>query len=153
MLRDTDAPSPPVRESLAGRHVLLTGATGFLGKVWLVHTLLHLPAIGRITAVVRPSRGRSGRERLEAVLRTSPALRPLRARHGEALGAWLASRLEVVEGDVTRPGLGLDPEVAARLASEVDITLHCAGLTDFQPDPVDALTPKRSSRVASGSPR
>ena len=35
-----------VRAALAGRHVMLIGVTGFIGKVWLVNTLMDLPEIG-----------------------------------------------------------------------------------------------------------
>src|SRR5216683_7121149 len=37
-----------VRRALAGKHVMLIGVTGFIGKVWLVNTLMELPEIGRI---------------------------------------------------------------------------------------------------------
>src|SRR5206468_10296809 len=40
-----------VREALAGKHVMLIGVTGFIGKVWLVNTLTDLPEIGRIYLV------------------------------------------------------------------------------------------------------
>ncbi|MEV0679095.1 SDR family oxidoreductase [Actinosynnema sp. NPDC050436] len=38
---------------------------------------------------------------------------------------------EHVRGDLTAPGLGLDPDRAHRLADEVDAIVHCAAVTDF----------------------
>src|SRR6266849_1150928 len=38
-----------VRETLANRHILLIGVTGFIGKVWLVDLLKKLPNIGTVT--------------------------------------------------------------------------------------------------------
>ena len=35
-----------VRKAFAGKHVMLIGVTGFIGKVWLVNTLMELPEIG-----------------------------------------------------------------------------------------------------------
>ena len=32
-----------VRQAFAGKHVMLIGVTGFIGKVWLANTLLDLP--------------------------------------------------------------------------------------------------------------
>src|SRR5262249_15236001 len=42
-----------VRETMAGRHILLIGVTGFIGKVWLVDLLEKIPDIGRITLLIR----------------------------------------------------------------------------------------------------
>src|SRR6516164_11165611 len=41
-----------VRESLAGKHLLLIGVTGFIGKVWLVDLLEKIPEIGKITLLI-----------------------------------------------------------------------------------------------------
>ena len=42
-----------VRDSLRGKHILLVGATGFIGKVWLANLLTDLPDIGRIYLLIR----------------------------------------------------------------------------------------------------
>jgi hypothetical protein len=42
-----------VRRALAGKHVMLIGVTGFIGKVWLANTLMELPKIGRIYLLIR----------------------------------------------------------------------------------------------------
>src|SRR5258708_8335179 len=38
-----------VRETLAGRHILLIGVTGFIGQVWLLDLLQNIPYLTRIT--------------------------------------------------------------------------------------------------------
>jgi len=128
-----------IRQTLAGAHVLLTGVTGFLGKVWLSHVLWDLPEIGRVTVIVRDRDGQSARERVEAALDTSPAFRPLRARHGDAWAAWASARIEVLAGDCAAPLCGLTEAEVARLARSADAVLHCAGLTDFEPEPAQAI--------------
>lgn len=125
-----------VTEILAGRRLMLTGVTGFLGKVWLVHLLHHLPD-ARVVVVIRPRGKESAWERFEAMVDTSPVFRPLREAHGRGLGRWLGARIEVLAGDVERPLFGLG--AAAVDASQIDAVVHCAGLTDFQPDPTRAL--------------
>lgn len=123
-------------EALAGRRLLVTGVTGFLGKVWLAHLLHHVPDV-HVTVIVRP-RGKDGaKARFEEVVDTSPVFRPLREAHGAELGRWLGARLDVIAGDVERPLLGLGQ--TALDALEVDAIVHCAGLTDFQPDPLRAI--------------
>ena len=41
-------------DELAGRKILLTGTTGFVGKVALSMLLTHYPSIGRVYALIRP---------------------------------------------------------------------------------------------------
>ena len=129
-----------VRETLAGRHILLIGVTGFIGKVWLVDLLEKIPNIGRITLLIRRNRTTSAQRRFEKIVEESPALDPLHELHGRKLGAFLNEKVEVVEGDVSLPGLGLDEATQARLQKSLDLVVNSAGLTDFNPDLRDALT-------------
>jgi long-chain acyl-CoA synthetase len=128
-----------VRQVLEGKHILLIGATGFIGKVWLVHLLSDVPRIGKVTLLIRRSRTTSAQRRFEKIVEESPAFDGLQGRHGRGLGAFLRAKVEVVEGDASRPGLGLDEGTRARLAREIDLVVNSAGLTDFNPDLRDAL--------------
>jgi len=47
------APGFSVRRALGGKHVMLIGVTGFIGKVWLANILMELPEIGRIYLLIR----------------------------------------------------------------------------------------------------
>ena len=129
-----------VRETLAGRHILLIGVTGFIGKVWLVDLLEKIPNIGRITLLIRRNRTTSGQRRFEKIVEESPAFDPLHKHHGRKLGAFLNEKVEVVEGDLSLPGLGLDEATQARLQRSLDVVVNSAGLTDFNPDLRDALS-------------
>ncbi|HXZ11694.1 MAG TPA: SDR family oxidoreductase [Candidatus Sulfotelmatobacter sp.] len=128
-----------VRDALRGKQILLIGATGFIGKVWLANLLSDLPEIGRVFVLVRPRRGTTPAARFERLLGESPVFEMLSARYGERLSEYLRERIEVVEGDVTETGLGLSPETRARLARSLDLIVNSSGLTDFNPDLRDAL--------------
>ena len=132
---ESSATPLPVEGTFAGKHILLTGVTGFVGKVWLVHTLMFAAKVGKITVLIRDRRDQNARDRFIEIAERSPAFRPLRQRHGDQLGAFLASKISVVAGDVAQPQLGLADADHAALVGSVDAILHCAGLTDFQPDP------------------
>jgi len=135
-----------IAPSLHGKHLLLTGVTGFVGKVFAVLLLDRFPEIGRLTVFVRGGReGALGR--FERIADTSPAFRPLKERYGADLGAFLAGRVQVLDADLTRPGMGLEPSAMADLAS-VDAVIHCAGITDFDPDPKQALATNTRGAVA-----
>ena len=129
-----------VLETLAGRHILLIGVTGFIGKVWLVDLLAKIPNIGRITLLIRRNRTTSAQKRFEKIVEESPAFDPLHEHHGKKLGAFLSEKVEVVEGDVSSPGLGLDEATQTRLQRSLDVVVNSAGLTDFNPDLRDALS-------------
>ena len=123
-----------VRKALAGKHILLIGATGFIGKVWLSMLLNDLPELGRIYLLIRRQGSRSAMEPFERIVAESPTFKGLHERHGEGLADFLADRLEVLEGDVAAPGLGLDSTTSARLFRCIDLVVNSAGLTDFNPD-------------------
>jgi long-chain acyl-CoA synthetase len=128
-----------VRHTLAGKHILLIGATGFIGKVWLANLLTDLPEIGRIYLLVRHNRASTSVERYQRALEESPVFEKLAQRHGDGFAAFLRERIEVVDGDVSKPGLGLAPNLRQRLARSLDVIVNSSGLTDFNPDIRDAL--------------
>ena len=127
-----------LKETYAGKHVFITGASGFVGKVWLAMALTRLPDIGKIYVLLR-GKGRGVRERFERIVSETMCFRPLHEQHGAAFSEFVSERLEVVGGDVSLPGLGIDPAVARRLHRDVDLVINCAGLVDFNPDVRDAV--------------
>jgi len=135
------APLTPfsIIEALAGREIMVTGFTGFLGKVLVAQLLMDLPAVRRVHVLIRASRSEDALSRFVRIAARSPAFRPLRERFGEDLGAFLGARIEVHEGDVSEPLFGLGEATVRDLAPRLDAIVHVAGLTDFAPDPRRAL--------------
>lgn len=129
-----------VRETLANRHILLIGVTGFIGKVWLVDLLENVPNIGKITLLIRRNRTTSAQRRFQKIVEESPAFDAVQEKYGRKMGALLEEKVEVVEGDVGETGLGLDEATQARLATSLDLVVNSAGLTDFNPDLRDAIS-------------
>lgn len=122
-----------VREALAGRGVLLTGATGFIGKVTLSYLLDRLPGAGKIFVLVRPKPGQEPAERLLKALQESPCLAPLRQKLGEGFDALIEERIEVLPGDAAESGFGLAQRTVEGLKGRVDVILNVAGLVDLNP--------------------
>lgn len=137
--RRTSLPSLSVRKSLGGKNIMLIGVTGFIGKVWLVNLLTDLPEIGRLYLLIRRQKSNPAVRRFEKIVEESPVFDPLHERYGGRLGNFLADRVEVLEGDASQPGLGLDVETAARVSKDLDLIINSSGLTDFNPDLRDAL--------------
>ena len=128
-----------VRRAFAGKHVLLAGFTGFIGKVWLANTLMDLPEIGKIYLLIRRQKSNPAARRFEKVVDESPVFDRLADQYGPNFARFIAARVEVVEGDVTQPLLGMDAEIAGRLQGSLDVVINSSGLTDFNPDLRDAL--------------
>ena len=61
-----------VRNRLAGKHLFVTGVTGFVGKVLLAMIAERIPDVRRVSVLVRTNRDyRDARERFDAVVRRS----------------------------------------------------------------------------------
>lgn len=113
------APTLP-RPGDAVQTVLLTGATGFLGRFQSLAWLERLAETGgKLICVVRGANTAQARQRFEAVLETDAEL----TGHFRALAA---NHLEVLPGDIGLPRLGLDEGTWARLTETVDLIVHPA---------------------------
>lgn len=126
-------------ETFEGKHVLITGASGFVGKVWLAMALSRVPNIGKIYVLLR-GKGRRPVERFEKLVNDSMAFCKLHEQHGPELSRFISERVHVVDGDVSKPHMGIDPSEAEELHKNVDLVINCAGLVDFNPDLRDAVS-------------
>lgn len=128
-----------VHESLAGKQILLIGATGFIGKVWLAMLLNELPEIGKIYLLIRRQRSTTAQRRFDKIVEESPVFDALHERFGSSFAKFIADRVEVVDGDITQPNLGIEPETFQRITEALDLVVNSSGLTDFNPDLREAL--------------
>ncbi|MGH7776805.1 MAG: SDR family oxidoreductase, partial [Candidatus Dormibacterales bacterium] len=125
-----------IAEALAGKTILVTGSTGFLGKTIVEKCLRSLPQVGRIELAIRPGPRRVAAERLEREVLASPAFRVLRQNLGEKAFARLAAeKLSVLELDLGVEGLGLDEKGRGRLKA-CDVVIHSAAAVEFD-NPAD----------------
>jgi alcohol-forming fatty acyl-CoA reductase len=108
-----------------GHTYLLTGVTGFLGKVVLAEVLRRRQELGveRVYVVIRPRRTRSVEERFEREVVGSDCFNELPADWTELV--------TVVNAVLDTPGLELDEATHARLADRVTHVVHSAASIDF----------------------
>jgi nucleoside-diphosphate-sugar epimerase len=97
-----------------GGLILLTGATGFLGSQ--IARLLLRDTDHRLAVLVRGQDEEEARRRLERVWSDWP----------ETQGAVAGGRVRVLPGDLSRPGLGLDPLTYAELTRTLTHIVHAA---------------------------
>jgi fatty acid CoA ligase FadD9 len=107
------------------RTVLLTGATGFLGRYLALEWLERMDLVdGKLICLVRAKDDAAARQRLASTFDSGD---PELLRHYRQLAA---EHLEVIAGDKGEPKLGLDQQTWQRLADTVDLIVDPAALVN-----------------------
>jgi fatty acid CoA ligase FadD9 len=118
------APSLP-NASQEVRTVLLTGATGFLGRYLALQWLERMDLVdGKVICLVRAKDDASARRRIDATFDSGD---PKLLEHYRSLAA---DHLEVLAGDKGEANLGLDNATWQRLADTVDLIVDPAALVN-----------------------
>ncbi len=137
---NTGESSSKVLEQLRGKHVLITGTTGFLGKVVLEKLIRTVPDIGGIHLLVRGNkRHPDARARFLEEIATSSVFERLREDDGDAFEAFVEERVHCVTGEVTEPMFGLPAEQFHRLAKSLDAVINSAASVNFREELDKAL--------------
>lgn len=125
----------PIAERLAGKTVLLTGASGFLGKAIMCALLRGVPDIGQLRLLLRGADDDAARLRLIDEIRASSAF--VEAPYGPRFDAALADgRLIACCGDVRFADLGRSEGDAP--LRDIDVLIHCAASVSFE-QPLDEM--------------
>jgi fatty acid CoA ligase FadD9 len=107
------------------RTVLLTGATGFLGRYLALEWLERMDLVdGKVICIVRAKSDDEARARLDATFDSGD---PKLLAHYRGLAA---EHLEVLAGDKGEANLGLDDATWQRLADTVDLIVDPAALVN-----------------------
>ena len=117
-----------------GSEILLTGATGFLGKVVLHELLRRREALGveRVHVLIRTNGSGTVDNRFDTDIAASPCFSDLTPN-------W-RDRIEVVACDLSLPGAGLESEKRELLANRVTHVINCAASVQFDLPIQDAAT-------------
>src|SRR5262245_46371507 len=119
-----------IQEYYAGKTVLVTGATGFLGKALLEKALRSLGNIGKIYLLIRPrergSRSVPADQRFRDEVLKSSIFNRLRREQGEKFDDLIADKIAVIAGDLTDERLGASAENYRRLTEVVQVIINSA---------------------------
>ena len=124
-----------VREFLRARgrspqlQVLLTGATGFVGKEILAQAA-NDRRIARVVCVIRPEKIRDPRTK-EVIKVLTPAQRGALLLKRLSLKGAAAKKFRFIAGDIEKPHLGIARDEAIRLQKSLTHSIHCAASVSF----------------------
>uniref|UniRef100_A0A8C2X624 Fatty acyl-CoA reductase n=1 Tax=Cyclopterus lumpus TaxID=8103 RepID=A0A8C2X624_CYCLU len=122
-----------IPEYYAGKTVLITGATGFMGKVLLEKLLRSCPGVKGVYVMVRPKAGQSPEARIADMINCKLFERLQDEQPG------FAEKIVAVTSDLTQPELDLSKEDQSVLADNINIVFHCAATIRFNEPLKDAM--------------
>ncbi|MEE8544047.1 MAG: SDR family oxidoreductase [Gammaproteobacteria bacterium] len=128
-------------DQMNGREFLLTGATGFLGKVVLHELLRRRETLGveRVHVLIRTNSSSTAENRFETDIAASRCFADLAPN-------WRDS-VEVVACDLSLPGAGLESGKRELLTKRVTHTINCAASVQFNLPLRDAATANVSTAL------
>ncbi|EPS58114.1 hypothetical protein M569_16703, partial [Genlisea aurea] len=110
---------------------LVTGATGFLGKVLIEKILRASPEVYKIYILIKAPNRETAANRLQNEIINTQLFDKLKEIHGNSFQAFISEKLVPIVGNVCESNLGLDEDEAASMATEVDVIINSAANTSF----------------------
>jgi len=104
--------------------LLVTGVTGFCGKVFFEKIARVLFPVKRVYVLIRSKKGQTAKERLDALLRSQ-------AFSFHEYSADQLNKLIAINGDCSEIDMGLSDQDKHTLINEVDIVFHSAASVRF----------------------
>ncbi|XP_041471454.1 fatty acyl-CoA reductase 1-like [Lytechinus variegatus] len=114
-----------VSDFYAGKTLMITGATGFIGKVLLEKLLRCCPDIKKIFLLVRPKRDKGATARIKEI--TSGIIFD-KVREAQPN---FRAKLVPIESDLSEPDLALNEEDIRTLQEETELVFHVAATVRF----------------------
>ncbi|XP_022240863.1 fatty acyl-CoA reductase 1-like [Limulus polyphemus] len=114
-----------VREFYRDRAVLVTGATGFVGKVLVEKLLRSCSRLKTIYLLLRSKDDKNVRQRLDELL-LSKAFDRISSESQSVM-----TKIVPIAGDVTEDGLGISSSDEEVLVNNVSVVFHCAATVKF----------------------
>ncbi|XP_022053034.1 fatty acyl-CoA reductase 1 isoform X2 [Acanthochromis polyacanthus] len=122
-----------IPEYFAGKNVLISGATGFMGKVLLEKLLRSCPDVGSVYVLVRSKAGQNPQERISDMISCK-----LFERLQDEQPSF-KEKIVALSSDLTLPDLDLNRHDQNLLTDRVHVVFHCAATIRFNEPLKDAM--------------
>ncbi|XP_037408714.1 alcohol-forming fatty acyl-CoA reductase-like isoform X2 [Triticum dicoccoides] len=120
-----------VASYFGGKNILITGSTGFLGKVLVEKILRVQPGVRKVFLLVRATNDESARHRIQTEVTRREIFQVLREKYGNGFGDFIQEKVCPLAGDVICEDFGLDTAKLKELSKNMDIIVNGAATTNF----------------------
>ncbi|KAK9938817.1 hypothetical protein M0R45_015536 [Rubus argutus] len=121
-----------ILEFIQNKNILVTGATGFVAKIFVEKILRVQPNVKKLYLLLRASDKKTATQRLHNEIIGKDLFRLLRDKWGANMNSIVSEKLTVVPGDMSKDDLGLeDSDLREEILSHVDVIVNLAATTNF----------------------
>ncbi|TXG73647.1 hypothetical protein EZV62_002226 [Acer yangbiense] len=124
--------SVDIIQFLENKTILVIGATGFLGKIFVEKTLRIQPNVKKLYLLVRAKDAYSATQRILNEVVEIELFKVLRDKWGRNLHSFISEKVAAVAGDISCDNLGVnDSNLREEMFREIDVVLNFAATINF----------------------
>lgn len=129
MIGEMDADS--VIGYFRGKSILITGSTGFLGKVLVEKILRVQPDVKKLFLLIRTSDVESAKLRIQTEVTGKEIFQVLKEKHGVGFNSFIEDKICPLVGDIMYEDFGLGIAKMRELSKDIDVIVNGAATTNF----------------------
>uniref|UniRef100_A0A453DPT7 Fatty acyl-CoA reductase n=1 Tax=Aegilops tauschii subsp. strangulata TaxID=200361 RepID=A0A453DPT7_AEGTS len=122
-------------DSVAGyfrsKSILITGSTGFLGKVLVEKILRVQPDVKKLFLLIRAPDVESAKLRIQTEVTGREIFRVLKENHGVGFDNFIEEKICPLVGNIMKENFGLDNSQLKEFSKDIDIIISGAATTNF----------------------
>ncbi|AES67032.2 putative oxidoreductase [Medicago truncatula] len=117
---------------LEGRTILVTGATGFLAKIFVEKILRVQPNVKKLYLLLRAKDSESAAQRFRNEIIGKDLFKLLKENQGPKFNSFVSEKLTLVPGDISKEGLNLKESILEEeICNQTDVIVNLAATTKF----------------------
>jgi thioester reductase-like protein len=130
---------PNFQEFYQNKTILITGSTGFVGKVFLEKILYEFPNIEKVYVIIRDSNDKTPENRFNSEIIKNKIFDRIRMREGIEYENYMKSKIEVIRGNLATEKFedfkdGIKKKTFEEIINKVNIIVHIAATIQFNED-------------------
>ncbi|KAF7026842.1 hypothetical protein CFC21_038929 [Triticum aestivum] len=114
-----------------GKSILITGSTGFLGKVLVEKILRVQPDVKKLYLLIRAPDAESAKLRIQTEIIGREIFHVLKEKHGVQFNNFIEEKICPLLGDIIYENFGLDNAQLEELSKDIDVIVNGAATTNF----------------------
>ncbi|KAL2331939.1 hypothetical protein Fmac_019520 [Flemingia macrophylla] len=117
---------------LQDKTILVTGATGFLAKIFVEKILRVQPNVKKLYLLLRAKDTESATQRLHTEIIGKDLFRLLKEKMGARFDSFISEKLSMVSGDISKEDLNLkDSILGTEICNQTEVIVNLAATTNF----------------------